>query len=156
MFSQATSENQFGEFFGRSKMVVDSGSTHHGFNTSELLVDIHEVEYPLESISNVGVRYISRIGTFGDINDVWHDPGSLANILSLSMLCRHYRVQFDNASMDGFRLHKGNGEEWQFREFASGLHYFDLNNSNKRTLTEYSLLNTVSDLEKQYSKKQVT
>ena len=57
--------------------------------------------------------------------------------------------------MDGFRLHKGNGEVWQFREFASGLYYFDLNNSNKRTLTEYSLFNTVSDLENQYSKKQV-
>ena len=36
------------------------------------------------------------------------------------------------------------------------MYYFDLNNSNNRTLTEYSLLNTVSALEKQYSKKQVT
>ena len=53
MFSQAASENQYGEFFGRSKIVVDSGSTHHGFNTSDLFDDIHEVQYPLESILTV-------------------------------------------------------------------------------------------------------
>ena len=66
------------------------------------------------------------------------------------MLCKQFQVQFDNDVMDGFKLHKENGEVWQFREY-----YFDVNKPNNDTLPEYSRLNTVANLESQYTKHQV-
>jgi hypothetical protein len=83
------------------------------------------------------VRVIDRKGTFKDIPNVWLDEGSLAIILSLSLLEEQFRIQFDNALFDGFKLHRGNGETWPFKKFATGLYYYDTSTvDNKSTLTE--------------------
>jgi hypothetical protein len=60
--------------------------------------------------------------------------------------------------MDGFKVHRENGETWQFKKFASGLYYYDAAASKKNNtpLTAYSLFNTVASLEKQYTKKEVS
>ena len=61
-------------------IICDSGSTHHGFKSKDLLSDLKETEEPLVSVSNGGWREATKKGNFKGIKDVWYDPGSLANI----------------------------------------------------------------------------
>jgi hypothetical protein len=86
MFSQTNGKRVDMEVFLKNHLCCDSASTHHGFNDMSLLTDIETAAYLLRSVSNGGVRVIDRKGTFKDIPNVWLDEGSLANILSLSLL----------------------------------------------------------------------
>ena len=51
-------------------------------------------------------------------------------------------------------MHSDDGETWHFRKFDIGLYFFDTDNYNT-PLTQYLFFNTVTDLERQYSKQQV-
>ena len=157
IFNQQGIERKAGsnEIIPGRYIICDSGSTHHGFKSRDLLTDVEEAEEPLFSLSNGGWREVTMQGSFKGIDDVWYDPGSLANILSLGLLDEQFRVQFDNELFDGFKVHRKEGVIWEFKKFANGLYFYDTANSVKTELTNYSLLNTVADLEKQYSKKEV-
>ena len=130
-----------------SCIVCDSASTFHRFFNKELLQDVVTVDQPLESITNGGSKVIKAKGRFLDIDDVWYDPTSVVNILSLAKLEDQFHIQFDNEVMDGFVLHRDDGETWQFSKFDTGLYFFGTDNYNT-PLTQYSFFNTVADLEK--------
>ena len=155
IFNQQGIEKSGSDIFPSHYIICDSGSTHHGFKSRDLLVDVCEADEPLFSVSNGGWREVTKQGTFRGIEDVWYDPGSLANILSLGLLDEQFRVQFDNALFDGFKVHREEGVIWQFKKFANGLYFYDTANGTKTELANYSLFNTVANLEKQYTKKEV-
>jgi hypothetical protein len=65
-------------------ILLDSESTVHVFNNKDLLTDIrlHPEGRVLRVHSNGGCMDSRMVGRFGDI-DVWYNPNSIANILSL-------------------------------------------------------------------------
>jgi hypothetical protein len=89
----------------RVLILLDSESTVHVFNNNELLSDVreHPEGKTLRVHTNGGVMDSSMVGRFGDI-DVWYNPNSIANILSLALIIDSYRVTLDSTIEHAFTL----------------------------------------------------
>ena len=73
---------------------------------------------------------------------VWSYPDGIANILSLSRVKDRYRVTFDSATDNCFRVHKDNGKILKFREATRRLYYFD---TADREVEESMFITTVEN-----------
>ena len=78
---------------------------------------------------------------------VWFYLDRIANTLSLSRIKDKYKVTFDSATDNCFRVHKDNGKILKFQETTKSLYYFDTVN---REVEETMLITTVDVNEKNY------
>ena len=94
-------------------------------------------------------------GKFGGF-EVWYNPKSLANILSLALVTEQYRVTLDSESENAFIVHISAGHVIKFIRGPADLYYYDASNidMSKLKLT-FSLLNTVSNNKKHFKNQEV-
>jgi hypothetical protein len=97
--------------------------------------------------SNSGVSSSNLIRDLPGLGPVWLDPRAIANVLSLSSVCKLFRFTQDSYKYDGFHLHRPDGDTLEFHESKKGLYYYDAtpkgyNINNKSTVTNYSLVTT--------------
>jgi len=80
--------------------------------------------------------------------DVFFNPKSMANILSLAEVSSVFRVNMDTAEELAMTVHIGDGVSLKFSKCESGLYYFDTSKSSNSTIMAYSFLSTVKKRKK--------
>merc|ERR1712086_273571 len=91
---------------------------------------------------NAGLKTTNFRGHLSGYGSVWFYPDGIANILSLSRVKDKYRVTFDSATDNCFRVHKNNGKILKLQEATKRLYYFD---TVEREVEEVMLITTVND-----------
>lgn len=90
---------------------------------------------------------------------VWYNPKSLVNILSMAMVKKQCRITMDTSVDGAMFVYRNNGSVLKFREFTSGLHYYDVENkSTNHGVTNYpnsSFIQTVKDNKTKYTKREI-
>ena len=132
----------------RGSLLLDSESSSSIFADATLLTDLHKPASPLIMHTNGGTHVAHTMGTFhglGQSLPVWHQPHSLANILSLRDVRQIARVTLDAAEELAFLVHLPTGKTMRFTEHDTGLYiHSPADNDVKIPLTAYSYLQTVS------------
>jgi hypothetical protein len=138
-------------------VLLESKSANHIFCNEKLLTNIEPTTDGecLRMHSSGGHLDTQQKGKFGDF-EVWYDPKSLANILSLALVTEKYRVTLDSESENAFIVHVSAGHEIKFVRGPCDLYYFDANNIDLSKLKlAFSFLNTVDENKKLYKKREV-
>jgi hypothetical protein len=100
------------------------------------------------------------MGTVCNFGAVWFNTESLANILSmveLRKVCHITMVTSVEASMD---VHRRDGSIMKFREYKSGLYYYDTGqptapDKHSSSPNNYLFLNTVAENEATYTRREI-
>ena len=125
-----------------SWVLLDSQSTVSVFRSPDLLSNIRRSSETLTVLTNGGPQLSDWVGTSSLFGQVWYNPSSLANILSLALVRKRYRVTMDTSIDPALNVHLPNGVIIRFCEFESGLYYFDskhlTHNSTNSQLIQYS------------------
>ena len=142
-----------------SLILLDSQSTVHVFNNKTLLTDIkrHPEGRTLRVFTNGGYLDSVMVGMFGNIN-VWYNPKSIANILSLALIVDSYRVTFDSARERAFLLWWDNSSYIRFSESNLLFAYHTKKDSlccvNDDVLN-HTLVQTVHQNERMYRRREI-
>ena len=79
-------------------ILLDTQSTVNLFSNRNLLKTIKKTNgYPLRCYCNGGFQDSTLVGTLDGYGEVWYNPRSLANILSMALVSDLFRVSFDSA-----------------------------------------------------------
>ena len=137
-------------------VILDSGSTISSICNPKLLHDVTTLEHLLKVYANDGNHQIySKTGILNILPlQVYHNTASIANILSLSELCNHFRVTLDLGNDECIHVHVSNHETLRFNQCESGLYYIDLSDSSDK-ITPYSFFNTVKANKEFFSPREV-
>ena len=108
-------------------LLLDNQSTCHVFRDKNRLAGVHVPGWKAVIRSNGGINQVTEKGRFGPFEEVWHDPASLFNILSLAKLRQTHRVTFDSAKENAFVVHCEDGTQIRFVMSDEGLYYYDMN-----------------------------
>jgi hypothetical protein len=101
----------------------------------------------LKVLSRGGVNEIDQECNIpGYPSQVWFASNSVANIIGLRNLIRHYDVTYDSSSDNCFHLWKDDIAILTFKAWDRGLWYYDAS-VNKA----FSLLTTIADNQKAFS-----
>ncbi len=100
------------------------------------------------------------IGDLGNFGPVWYNEDSLANILSLAQVRKRCRVTMDTAQEAAMVVHRKDGSMMKFKEFRSGLYYYDPKepappNSTKSSVSDYCLIQTVDNNKRMFHRREV-
>jgi AAA ATPase containing von Willebrand factor type A (vWA) domain len=137
-------------------ILLDSESSVHVFNNKELLNNIrmHPEGRTLRVYTNGGHMDSEMVGSFGDV-EVWYNPNSIANILSLALIVDHYRVTLDSSVEHAFSLWLDSVSYIKFKK-SRGLFIYDSARDKVYTKgTGLSLVQTVSDNERMYRHREI-
>jgi hypothetical protein len=156
-FHLAQIEDHFPHGIPNHYVLLDSDSTVSIFCNPELLTDIHDVDVPLYLESNGGGYQVThQVGTVPNFGEVWFNPDSLANILSLAHVRQSRRVTMDSNAEAAFHVHRPDGGTTIFAEHASGLYLHDTlahstanpnsPNEDSPVIIAYTYLQTVTRL----------
>jgi hypothetical protein len=141
-------------FLDKSLILLVSRSTVHVFNNKDLLTDIrmHPGRKTLQVFTNGGFLDSKMIGKFGNI-DVWYNPNSIANILSLALTVDMYKVTFDSSIDHAFLLWLDGNACMRFTK-KDCLFVYDSSTNGVPTIEptnpETTLVHTVAENEQMY------
>ena len=143
-----------------SWILLDSQSTVSVFNNSSLLHDIKHSADNLLVYTNGGTQTSSLQGTSDIFGKVWYNPESLANIVSMALLRRSCRITMDTSIENAICVHRRDGSVMKFREYESGLYYFDMADSNSinSSVTAYqpfTFIQSVADNKAFFSQREI-
>jgi Zinc knuckle len=138
-------------------ILLDSQSSISVFNNALMLTNIRESPQPVIVKTNGGCQTSSQIGDFRNLGWVWYNPGSIANILSLSHVSRVCRVTFDSAIEPTMVIHKMDGTYMRFKQHTGGLYYYDTKEQQNVLPLEdpYMLLQTVTNNKAKFVTREV-
>ena len=95
------------------------------------------------------------IWDFPNLGPVWYNDRSIANILSLSEVRKVCTVTMDTSKEPAINVHRKDGSIMSFVEHPSGLYVYQGNNLSDNNVTAYTLLSTVAEHRRNFSKRQV-
>jgi hypothetical protein len=119
-------------FIPCSWLLLDSQSTVSVFNNSELLTNIRKSPSCLTVHTNGGRQVSEFIGDHYLFGTVWYNPSSLANILSMALVRKSHRITMDSSVEAALSVHCSDGQLLKFREFDSGLYFYDTHISSTK------------------------
>jgi hypothetical protein len=86
-------------------------------------------------------------GWMGDFPEpVWYNPKGVANIMSLFVVKKYYRVQYDSGKQDAILVTKPNGSTMVFKPTTKGLYALE------DASTGWAHINTVNNRRREYTK----
>jgi hypothetical protein len=135
-------------------ILLDSQSTISVFKNPAMLTNIRNSGRVLRANTNGGFQDSTQVGDFPNLGEVWYNPDSIANILSLADVCRVRRVTMDSATNPAITVHRKDGSLMHFTAHPSGLYVFNANDSSS-AVTAYTLVNTVAEQKKLFTPRQV-
>jgi hypothetical protein len=144
-----------------SWILLDSQSTASVFKNQRLLSNIRASTHQLRVCTSGGIQVNSKVGTVKNFGDVWFNPASLANILSMSAVSNVCRITMDTSIENALlHVHRADGSVTTFQEHKSGLcYYYDAacksNNPTKPTVDACLFLNTVASNKAQYTRREI-
>ena len=107
-------------------VLLDNQSTVNVFFNERLLQNIRTVKRKLTIYSTGGKSVTRQVGDLPGFGEVWYHPGGIANILSLALVKKHFRITYDSHSDNTFHVHLGNEKVQSFHESKQGLYYSDM------------------------------
>lgn len=150
----------------RSWVLLDSESTVSVFNNPALLKNIRRSATTVTVLTNGGAQVSSFVGDIPNFGQVWYNPSSIANILSLASVRKVCRITMDTAVDASFTVHKKDGSCMVFCEYHSGLYYHDTslpvsavttqsNASTSATVINYTLINSVAHNKTMFTRREI-
>ena len=144
-------------------ILLDSQSTVSVFKSTRFVKNIRTSNRTLRLHTNGGIQTSTKMATVNNFGDVWFNPNSLANILSMAEVRKQCRITMDTNVEAAMCVHKKNGEIMKFIEYETGLYYYDakdhkFTSSNKHSskdINAYLFLNTVRSLKDQYTAQEI-
>ena len=128
----------------RDILLIDSCSTVCLICNRELLHGIHKVNKGLSIRCNAGVQTTKLKGYLGDFPElVWFDPGGVANVLSLHIIIKYYRVSYDSNVSDEFLIEVSSDTTLHFTPTAKGLYAYS--GCQGPQSTAWAFVTTVTD-----------
>ena len=140
----------------RNWILLDSGSTISSVCNKDLISNAKPVT-PLTVYTNGGSQTYSVTGTLNVIPlEVYYDGSSIANILSLSEICKNFRVTMDSDTEHAITVHLTNTHLMKFTRCSSGLYFYDTRGIDT-VVPElpYSLLTTVKANKEFFSPREI-
>jgi hypothetical protein len=99
-------------------------------------------------MTNGGQQTSTHIADFKNLGEVWFNPNSIANILSLSHVQKVCKVTMDTSVEAALIVHRLDGGQMKFVEHHDGLYFFDthlkVSDDNYSSTSAYNLLMTVA------------
>ena len=136
----------------RDILLINSCSTVCLICNWELLCGIHKVSKGLSVRCNAGVRTTNLKGYLGDFPEpMWFDPGGVANVLSLHIIIKYYRVFYDSNVSDEFIVEVSSDTTLRFTPTAKGLYAY-LGCQGPQS-TAWAFVTTVTDKRDLYTKR---
>ena len=119
-------------------ILLDTGSTASVFNNPRMLINIRGSKNTMRAYSNGGHQDTDKVGYFSGMFQVWFNPKSLLNILSLSNIRAKFRITIDTAVASCIMVHIGDGKILRFEEVNSGLYLLHNNKDTKTKVSAHS------------------
>ena len=133
-------------------ILLDNCSTINVFSNPKLLKNIRRAGKTMKIRCQAGTSTTKLIEDLPGYPDpVWFAPKGIANLLSLSKVKKHFRIQYDSEQRDGCFIVQTEKGEVKFRESTEGLYFHD----TAKHRTEASFVTTVEDNEQKFTKRQV-
>ena len=109
------------DFTQATWILIDTGSTFNSVCNLDLLHDVVPCA-PMRSLSNGGSLMYNKSGHLSLLPDleVYYNPDSIANLLSMAYVTEHYRVTMDSAVENSIIVHVCDGIDNRFA-IESGL-----------------------------------
>ena len=121
-------------------------STVSVFKTTGYLKNIRDSASRLKVYTNGGTQMSTMIGDLHNFGEIWYNPKSLANILSLAHMGKTCQATMDTVIENCLIIHRQDGTEMKFQQYKTGLYYFDASaNKSKAPIPDYCFVQTVSD-----------
>jgi hypothetical protein len=139
-------------------ILLDSQSTVSVFKNRHLLTNIRASPNPLRVHTNGGVQFSTQMGTVRNFGDVWYNPESLANILSMAEVSKVCRITMDTFVTKAMHVHRADGSLMTFQEYSNGLYFYDAAarpNSTSTHQDDYLFLNTVASNKACYTRREI-
>ena len=160
-----TSLTQFGFMMAQARasqidptwILLDSQSTISVFNNASMLSNIRPSNHTLRALTNGGFQDSTQVGDFSNLGEVWYNPDSIANILSLSDVRKICRVTLDTSTEPALCVHRLDGTVMKFLEHDSGLYVYESadRKSTNANVTAYTMVSTVADQKRMFSRRQI-
>ena len=116
-------------------ILLDTQSTVNLFSNRNLLTNIQKTKgYPLRCYCNGGYQDSVLKGSLDGYGEVWYNPRSLANILSMALVSDSFRVTFDTAKEQAMFVWRNDGSYIKFIRSAKGLYYHDVRWGNNQPM----------------------
>lgn len=137
-------------------ILLDSQSTVSVFRNPDMLSNIRpSSSHVLRAVTNGGFQESTLVGDFPNLGEVWFNSQSIANILSLAEVRKVCRVTMDTAHESAMLVHRIDGSVMRFTEHQCGLFVYDSSNHSSRDVSAYSLVSTVSQQKKLFTRRDV-
>jgi hypothetical protein len=105
--------------------------------------------------TNGGTQFSSKMGTVTNFGDVWFNEDSLANILSMAAVRKVCRITMDTSIEVAMHDHRKDGTVMTFKEYKSGLYYYNADPKQSNTTNAYLFLNTVAGNKGNYTRRKI-
>ena len=101
-------------------ILLDSQSTISVFNNRDMLTNVRRSPHVLRAITNGGHQDSTMVDNFPNLGEVWYNPESIANILSLVDVSKVCWVTMDTTEERAMCVHRLDGSVMKFTEHPSG------------------------------------
>ena len=107
---------------------LDSEFTVCDFRNKALLTNIGDSPFSqiLKVYTNGDSQKSTKVGTLDGFGEVWYNPESLANILSMAAVRKVFRITMDSSVDAAMYVRLPTGGKLRFAEGPSGLYYCDV------------------------------
>jgi Zinc knuckle len=138
-----------------SWILLDSQSTISVFCNPDMLRNIRPSGHVLRAVTNGGSQESTLIADFPNLGEVWFNPESIANILSLADVRKVCRVTMDSSVETAIVVHRLDGSPMRFTEHKCGLYVYDSTNDSSSTVTAYTMVSTVAAQKRLFTRRDV-
>ena len=145
-------------------LLLDSCSTVSCMKNEAFVTDVthRSLDESLRVYTNGGHQDYRMTGTLQVLPlEVYVNPGSMANIISLRDVFEKYRVTMDTKSDPSMLVHHEDGKAYRFKSCGKGLFHMSLNNpdivevTNNQKVTPYSFLSTVASNKEYFTRHEI-
>lgn len=138
-------------------ILLDSQSSISVFNNPHMLTDIRVSPQHIVVKTNGGIQTSTLIGNLKNLGQVWYNPDSIANILSLADVSRVCRVTMDTNVTPEMVVHKLDGTTMRFKQHNGGLYIYDPHDTQHHCTSHApcTLLQTVFSNKVRFSNREI-